>query len=379
MKKIKFGPSVGKKEINSIKKVLESGILAHGKKVDEFEKLLKNYTKSKDAIAVSSCTAGMHLLYFVHGIGSGDEVIVPSQTHTATAHAVELTGAKAVFIDCVLETGNIDINLIEKKINKKTKAICVVHFIGIPVDMKKIMRLAKKYKLKVFEDCATALGSKIEGKHVGLYGDAGVFSFYPVKHITTAEGGVIILKNKNLSKKLRLARAFGINRGHLDRKKPGGYECMSLGFNYRMSEVHASIGVDQIQKFKKFLKIRSKNFYYLKKLLKREKNIQIIESKSKNLMNSYYCFQILLKKNIFKFRDELILFLKRKGIGTSIYYPKPVPKMKYYKEKYKIDKNQYKNAEIISKGSISIPIHPGINLKDLNYIYITINQFLKKL
>lgn len=379
MKKIKFGPILGKKETDSVKKVLRSGILAHGKKVEEFESLIMKYTKSKDAIAVSSCTAGMHLFYFVNGIGYGDEVIVPSQTHTATAHAIELTGAKAVFVDCVLETGNIDINLIEKKINKKTKAICVVHFIGIPVDMIKIMRLARKYKLKVIEDCATALGSKIKNKHVGLHGDAGVFSFYPVKHITTAEGGIIILKNKILSQKLRLARAFGINRGHLYRKKPGGYECISLGFNYRMSEVHAAIGVSQIKKFEKFLKIRSKNFFYFKKLFEKEKKIQILESNSKNLTSSYYCFQILLKNKVFKFRDEIILFLKKRGVGTSVYYPKPVPKMKYYKEKYKAVKNQYKNAEIISKGSISIPIHPGINFTDINYIYSLIKQFLKRL
>ena len=119
MKKIKFGPILGKKETDSVKKVLRSGILAHGKKVEEFESLIMKYTKSKDAIAVSSCTAGMHLFYFVNGIGYGDEVIVPSQTHTATAHAIELTGAKAVFVDCVLETGNIDINLIEKLIKKQ--------------------------------------------------------------------------------------------------------------------------------------------------------------------------------------------------------------------------------------------------------------------
>ena len=187
--KIRFGkPLIGIAEKKAVQRVLSGNILVHGPKAVDFENIFSKFTKSPFSVSVSSCTAGMHLVYFTLGIGVGDEVIVPAQTHVATAHAVELTGAKAVFIDSNFEDGNIDINKIEKSISKKTKAIAVVHYLGIPVDMNKINKIAKKYNLLVIEDCALALGSLINNKHVGLFGDVGVFSFYPVKHMTTAEG-----------------------------------------------------------------------------------------------------------------------------------------------------------------------------------------------
>ena len=213
MKKIPFArPNISKKEITEVSKTLKSPILVHGPKIIEFENEFQKFTKAPYAVSVSSCTAGMHLIYFTLGLGAGDEVLLPSQSHVATAHAIELTGAKPVFIDVDDLTGNIDVKNIEKFINKKTKAIAIVHFLGIPVDMPKIISIAKKHNLFVLEDCALSLGGRVKNKHTGLLGDAGVFSFYPVKHITTAEGGMIILKNKKLAEKLKLNKAFGVNR-----------------------------------------------------------------------------------------------------------------------------------------------------------------------
>ena len=167
---IPFGkPLINNKEIFLVKEVLKSSILVHGNKTKIFEKNFKRFVGAKEAITVSSCTAGMHLIFFHLGIGKGDEVIVPSQTHVATAHAVELTGARPVFIDSEKKTGNIDINKIEQKITKKTKAITVVHYLGNPVDMNKLLKIAKKYKLFVMEDCALALGAKVNNKHVSRY------------------------------------------------------------------------------------------------------------------------------------------------------------------------------------------------------------------
>jgi len=321
----------------------------------------------------------MHLVYFTLGIGIGDEVIVPAQTHVATAHAVELTGAKAVFVDSNSEDGNIDINKIEDSISKKTKAIAIVHYLGIPVDMNKINKIAKKYNLFVIEDCALALGSTVNNKHVGLFGDVGVFSFYPVKHMTTAEGGIIISNNKNLIKKLRLKKAFGVNKTFSERKIPGSYDCVTLGFNYRMSELNAAIGIEQVKKVPSFLKKRKKNFKQLSFLLRDFKNIRVIDSGKKISQNSHYCLAILLDKKISKFRMRIVKKLNNLGIGTSIYYPQPVPRMKYYKNKYGYNKNNFKNAEMFSDTSICFPVGPHLNQNHMIFIAKNIISVIKNI
>jgi perosamine synthetase len=366
---IPFGkPLIGKAEKKAVLKVLSGNILVHGPKAVEFENIFSKFTKSPFAVSVSSCTAGMHLVYFTLGIGIGDEVIVPAQTHVATAHAVELTGAKAVFVDSNSDNGNIDINKIEKFISKKTKALAIVHYLGMPVDMKKINKIAKKHNLFVIEDCALALGSSINNKHVGLFGDVGVFSFYPVKHMTTAEGGIIISKNKDLIKKLRLKKAFGVNKTFSERKIPGSYDCVTLGFNYRMSELNAAIGIEQVKKVPFFLRKRKQNFEKLSFLLKNLKNIRVIDSSQKVLKNSHYCLAVLLDKKISRFRMQIVKKLNNLGIGTSIYYPQPVPRMKYYKNKYSYNKKRFKNAEMFSDSSICFPVGPHLNQNHMTFI-----------
>jgi len=374
---IPFGkPLINEKEIKLVQQVLKSGIYVHGPKSKEFEINFKKYTNSKNAISVSSCTAGMHLFYFSLGIGKGDEVIVPAQTHTATAHAVELAGAKPIFVDCDISSGNIDTKFIEKKITKKTKAICVVHYLGIPVNMKDVLKIAKKYKLYVLEDCALSIGARYDKIHTGLIGDAGVFSFYPVKHMTTAEGGMIITNNDKLASVLRLKKAFGINKSYGERKIAGSYDAVELGFNYRMSEIHAAIGIEQLKKLPLFLKKRKINFETYKRSLKKINEIKIIDNESKFIKKSFYCLNILLKNNLKKKRAEFISFLKKKGIGTSIYYPQPVPLMTYYKKKYGYKKNSFKNAFEISNYSISLPVGPHLNKGNLMYIIKNLKKFI---
>ena len=369
MKKIPFGkPIVSNLEFNSVVKVLKSGKYVHGLKTIEFEKSFKRFTGAKFTVSISSCTAGMHLFYLSLGLKKGDEVIVPAQTHVATAHAVEIVGAKPIFVDCECKTGNIDINKIEEKITKKTKAIVVVHFVGIPVDMIEIMRLAKRYKLAVLEDCALALGSKIKGKHVGLFGDAGVFSFYPVKHITSAEGGMLITNNKKIFENIKSKKAFGVDKSYNQRDFPGKYDVRELGLNYRMSEIHAAIGLEQMKKVKNFLKVRKKNFGFLIKKFKKFKQIAVIKNSNKSFTSSNYCLSIVFNKKNLSKRTKIIKFMNKKGLGTSIYYPKPVPLMSYYKKKYKLKSSDFKNALKISDQSIALPVGPHVNNKNLNFI-----------
>ena len=369
--KYPFGKPVfdSSKYLTAVKSILDSGKLVHGQYMDKFEEDFKKFTKAKDAISVSSCTTGMQLFYKVLGISNGDEVIVSSQTHVATAHAIESSGAKPIFVDSEISTGNLKICDIEKKINKKTKAITVVHYLGNPVDMMAINKLAKKYKLFVLEDCALALGTKIKKKHAGLYGDAGFFSFYPVKHMTTGEGGMIILNSNKFSKKIRKMRAFGYNKNLNQRKIPGQYDVDSFGFNFRMGEINASIGSIQLMSLRKFLSIRRKNYKTLLDNLKTFKSFSILKHlEDKNYQSSYYCFSLILDSKLSKSRKLIIKKLNSEGLGTSIYYPKPVPLLQYYKQKYNHKDKDFQVSKMISQNSICLPIGQHLTNKDIKKI-----------
>ena len=376
MNNIPFGkPMIGKEEKDAVMKVLDSSILVHGPISKKFEDQFAIFTDAPHAISVSSCTAGMHLIYFALGYGPGDEIIVPAQTHIATAHAVELTGARPIFVDSEINTGNIDIEAIESAINSRTKAIAVVHYLGVPVDMPKVVSIAKKHNLFLLEDCALAPGAKVNNIHVGLHGDAGVFSFYPVKHLTTAEGGMIILRDEELAKKLRLLKAFGVNRNYTERKIPGMYDTEMLGFNYRMSEIHAAIGIEQMKKLPSFLVKRHKNFNHLEEGLKNIASINVLSQPvNEKFCSSHYCLGIILDQKISYKRAVFMKELEKKGVGTSIYYPQPVPRMSYYRLKYGYVENQFVNAAAISDRIIALPVGPHLDIPDMDYIVNSIKK-----
>jgi perosamine synthetase len=365
-----FGrPIIEKEELDAVGKALRGPILVHGPIADEFEADFANFTRANHAVSVSSCTAGMHLVYFALGLGAGDEVIVPAQTHVATAHAVELTGAKAVFVDSEITTGNIDVNTIENFINPSTKAIAIVHYLGVPVDMQEINKIAKQYKLFVVEDCALAPGAFIDGTHAGLHGDVGVFSFYPVKHLTTAEGGMVITRHAELADKLRHLRAFGVDRSHAERKIPGMYDTTALGFNYRMSEIHAAIGVAQIRKLPRFLEQRRNNFEVLRSEIANLSGMRVLpQPKDEHFESSCYCLGLLLESAISTRRGEAMARLAELGVGTSIYYPQPVPRMTFYKNKYGYEENNFRNSAYISDRILALPVGPHLYEQDMRFI-----------
>ena len=379
MKKVKFGkPIIEKEEMEAINMVLGGDILVHGPKAKEFEHSFAKWTKAPFAISTSSCTAALHLAYFHLGIGPGDEVIVPAQTHVATAHAVELVGAVPVFVDAELITGNINIDLIEEKISKKTKAISIVHFLGMPVRMEKLMPIVDKYNLRLIEDCAIALGSWYKNKHVGLFGDVGCFSFYPVKHITTAEGGMMITNSEHFAASVQRKKAFGVDRTHAERKVPGIYDVNLLGFNYRMSELHACIGVEQMKKIDRFLSVRKENHAILHEGFSEIPEVHLLADKQPDSIHSHYCFSAILKNKLSEKRFEIVHYLNSKGIGTSTYYPKPVPEFAYYKNKYKLTAGEFPNARKISHQCISLPVGPHLNADDMSYIIENFKSAIKK-
>lgn len=369
MREIPFGrPIIGDEERNAVNEVLKGHMLVHGPKAKEFEKDFASYTKAPHAISLASCTAALHLAYFYLGLGEGDEVIVPAQTHVATAHAVEFTGAKPVFVDAEIETGNIDISLIEQSITSNTKAISLVHYLGMPVDMDAINEIARKHNLFVVEDSALAIGTYYKGKHAGLLGDVGCFSFYPVKHMTTAEGGMLITKHDNVAEKITRLKAFGLDRTVTERKVPGVYDVTMLGYNYRMNELEAALGIEQLKRMEFFLTKRKENYEALTQELQKISEISLLKSSHGDFQSSYYCHSIILNDDIASKRFEIVDSLKSKNVGTSVYYPQAVPHFTYYREKYGYSSELFPVAAKISNQSIALPVGPHLVVEDMQYI-----------
>jgi perosamine synthetase len=380
MRNIPFArPYIGDDERKAAEDVLLGHILVHGPRIQLFEEVFAKWAGAKQSIAVSSCTAGLHLAYFNQGVGRGDEVIVPAMTHVATAHAVEYVGAKPVFVDAEIKTGNIDIDQIEKAITKKTKALSLVHYLGMPVDMDRVNEIAQKHNLFVVEDCALAFGSKYKKTHVGLLGDIGLFSMYPVKHITTLEGGLVLSRHAEVLEKISFQRAFGVDRTHANRSIPGQYDVTQLGFNYRMNELQAAIGNIQVGRLNTFLKKRKKNYEIISSKLNDVEQIYQFTNPNEEYQTSYYSKVILLQGGLEVKRIKIIEALANRGIGTSIYYPRSVPDLTYYKNKYGCSNSQFPQAAKIANQSIALPVGPHLQPGDAEYLADSLIEIVNNL
>jgi perosamine synthetase len=355
-------------------------VLTHGPQSKAFEEEFAKFMGGEGyCISVSSGMAALHLSYLEIGIGPGDEVIVPAETHVATAHAVEIVGARPVFLDCEPQTGNIDASGLESLITKKTKAISMVHFLGVPCDMDAIMQVADKHGLKVVEDCALAIGARYKGTHVGLIGDTGCFSFYPVKHITTGDGGMFVTKHRDVAARVSKIRGFYVDKTFSERSIPGMYDTTGLGLNYRMSDINASIGRQQVKRLGTILERRKANFIALKSGLSKLSNISILDSYNADAATSYYCLSVVLEKPLSERRMEIVKKLNTAGVGTSVYYPQPVPRMSFYENKYGYDADSFPQAERISDQSIALPVGQHLTVDDMAYITETFSGVLKEL
>lgn len=368
-REIPFGrPWITDEDRARVMEVLNGHILTHGPNCKAFEDEFAQSMGAGYAVSTSSCWASLHLSMINLGLGPGDEVLVPAQTHVATVHSVEFVGATPVFVDCELQSGNVNIDLIEGLITEKTKAIVIVHFVGIPVDMVRVMDIAKRHGLKVVEDCALAVGSRIDGRHAGLFGHTGCYSFYPVKHITTGEGGMLVSQHEHVVSEIANFRAFSVDRTHTERQIPGIYDVTNVGMNYRMSEMQAALGRGQVEKIPAILKARKANFELLKARLGEVADVHVLDSDQDRLENSHYCLIALLKGGLAKRRDEIVMKLKGLQIGTSVYYPHPVPRLRYYREKYGYVAGQCPGAEAVSDEAFALPVGPHLDSVDINYL-----------
>lgn len=360
---------IDKNDINSVIKALKSDWLTQGPKVLEFEKALADYCGAKYAVAVSSGTAALHLAYLALGLKKGDEVIIPANTFASTANMAIACGAKPVFCDIRMDSYNIDESKIAKLITKKTKAIVPVHFAGQPANMDVIWRLAHKHHLKVVEDAAHALGAKYGRRRIGN-GDSAMatFSFHPVKTITTGEGGAIMTNHKEYYEQLIKLRSHGIG------KNKQGFNSMDrLGFNYRLTDIQAALGLSQLKKLKNFMVKRKRVAgWYCRQL----RNIPqlVLPCKIGNTESAWHLFVIRVKNT--KERLGLKDYLQAKGIGTQIHYP-PVYLHPYY-QKHGYTRVDCKNAQIYGDTCLSIPIYPSLRGRQVSYISSRIKSYFNQ-
>lgn len=374
--------TIDNKDIASINKVLKSAFLTQGPVVTEFEKSLCHYTKAKYALAVANGTVALHLAMLVLGIQKDHEVITSPLTFVASANCVLYCGGKVVFADIEEDSGLIDPSEIEKKITKNTKAIIPVHYAGQSADMEKIAQIAKKHNLFVIEDAAHAIGSEYQGSKVGScrYSDMTIFSFHPVKTITTGEGGAITTNNHNLYKKLLLLRTHGITKERQDFKNPYNieigpwyYEMQFLGFNYRLTDIQAALGVSQMRKISHFNKKRREIVEIYKKAFAKDERFMTLTEKTYGIP-AYHLFPLLINfGKIKKTKTELFKDLEKNGLHLQVHYI-PVHLQPYYK-KFGYKLGDFPNAEKFYQQEVSLPLYPSLTSSDINKIIKTIKTY----
>jgi dTDP-4-amino-4,6-dideoxygalactose transaminase len=379
---IVFGaPMIGKEEIDEVIETLRSGWIGTGPRVQRFENEFKKIIGAKHAIATNSCTAALHLSLITNGIKEGDEVIVTPMTFGATVNVIEHVRAKPIFADIEIDSFNIDPKEIRKKISPKTKAIIPVHLFGLPCKMDEINEIAKENNLKVIEDAAHALGSEFKGKKIGSLGNCTCFSFYPTKNITTIEGGMITTDDGDIANKARILGHHGQSLGAWQRysSKYGGetYEVVYPGFKYNMPDVSAALGLHQLKKLERFLKIRERYAKIYEEELKDLKELILPPKGSHDFKHSWHLCAVLIRPEFLKIgRDEMIKALLKENIGTGIHY-RAVHLHPYYREKYGFKKGDYPNAEFVSERTFSLPLSPKMSEKDVYDVVVAVKRIVK--
>ncbi len=361
MKKYQLAkPYIGAEEKEAVCSVLSSGVLSLGPITLKFEKQFAKRIGTRYACAVSSGTAGLHLALLAAGIGPGDEIITTPFSFIASANAILYTGASPVFVDVDSETGNIDTKKIEKRITRRTKAILVVHIFGHPAEMSDVMRIAKKHKLKVIEDACEALGAIHRDRNVGTFGESAVFAFYANKQITTGEGGMIVTNKK------------GIYRMCLSMRNQGRSSDMQwleherLGFNYRMDEMSAALGVTQLGRIHYILRERARIAQLYEKNLRPFQDYVIVPQTLKNNTRSWFVYTVRLKGNV-SHRNAIIQRIGKMGISTKPYLPS-IHLSEFYRKTFRYKSNMFPVSELVSASSIALPFYIGLTNSDIRYI-----------
>lgn len=356
--------TIDDEDIREVVETLNSPFITQGPKIEEFEKKLAKYVGAKYAVAFNSGTSALHGAYFALGLGNGDEMITSPNTFVATSNAALYLGAKVNFCDVEKETGNIDVSKI--KTTDKTKLITPVHYSGNPVDLKKLSEIEN---VKIIEDGAHALGAKYNGKKIGslTYSEMAMFSFHPVKHITTGEGGVIVTNDEEYYERLQLFRSHGITKENLVNESHGDwyYEMQHLGFNYRITDIQCALGISQLKKLDSFIKSRRKIAKTYNEIFEDNPYFDVICEKDK-CESSYHLYPILLKSEFVKHKKEIFTKLRSNGLGVQVHYI-PVYKQPYY-QKLGFKSDLCSVCEDFYAKEISIPMYPTLSDEDIEFV-----------
>ena len=375
-----FGsPAIGEDEISEVTESLRSGWVGTGPKVKKFEEMFKKFKKCRHAIALSSCTAALHLSLQVLEIKPGHEVITTPLTFAATANSIIHAGAQPVFADVKLETMNIDPGEVEKKINRKTKAVIPVHLAGRPCEMDALMELANRFHLSVIEDAAHAIESSYKGDPIGTMGDLGCFSFYVTKNITTVEGGMVITRHDELASRIKSLALHGLTQDAWQRFADEGfkhYQVVSAGFKYNMTDIQASIGIHQLQKIQSKSETRQKIWEVYNQSFK---GLPLIlpPPTPPDQTHAYHLYTPLLElERVRCTRDEFLQALHQEKIGAGIHYIS-LHLHPFYRHTYGYRKGEFPNAEFISDRTFSLPLSAKLTDQDVEDVIKAVKRILE--
>jgi dTDP-4-amino-4,6-dideoxygalactose transaminase len=368
--------SIGKEEIDEIIDTLHSGWITMGPKVQKFEARFAKFIGVKYAVAVHTCTAALHLALLAHGIGPGDEVLVPSFTFVSTVNVILQVGATPVFVDISEQSMGIDPGDVEKKITKKTKAIIVVHFAGLSVDLDVISKTAKKHHLIIIEDAAHAAGSKYNGKYIGTHHNTACFSFYATKNLTTGEGGMLTTDDSAIADYVTKSRLHGISRDAWKRYSKEGtwrYDIVTPGFKYNMTDMQAALGLHQLTKLPRFIKRRQQIAAMFDKGFADHPGIQVMHP-PKTSSHAYHLYPIQL---LTYSRDKFIDDMKQENIGVSVHFI-PVHQFTYYKKHFPVKKGSLEHTDAVAERIASLPLYPAMTDAEVKRVIRTVKEIVKK-
>ncbi len=373
-------PDIGQEEIDEVVDTLRSGWLTSGPKVRAFEEAFRAVTSADHAVALSSCTGGLHLALLAAGVGPDDEVITTPLTFAATVSVILHAGAKPVLADVRADDYNIDPDEVERRITPRTKAIIPVHYGGQACRMDELLALARRHGLRVIEDAAHALGAQYHGRPVGALSDAAVFSFYPIKAITTGQGGMLTTNDSELAERVRLLSLHGLSKGAWDRYSDGGscaYQVLAPGFNYVMTDIQAALGIHQLARLRAFQARREQLAREYDRLLADLPEVVRPPVRDDDLVHAWHLYPIRLELDRLRIgRDEFIEALRARGIGTTVNFI-PIHFHPYFGKALSLRPGDYPATESIFAGLVSLPLYPRLQDADVARVSSAIHEIIE--